>query len=329
MWSGVKCVPQLSLKPKPVNFRKFAKQFLEEANWLSELSLKRHRQNLFETKHKKDKQDNITKEYEEKDGPLIKAYGRRDMKLISASDVAAYIRRRLRQGLSPNSVHKEWSTLSGMFRYGIELGLGSANPVLAVRKPKIGQVRPNRTPTEEELLRILENMHPRSRRFFLGLCNSGCRRAELTNCDVADADLKRRVLTVTGKGNRSRVLPMNDELWEIVKAELDSRPGAKPDDPLFLSRLGTRYTSIRSALDTACEKAGVGRLTHHSLRHGLATLLSEKGVPLERISELLGHTSIVVTQTIYVKQPDAPLRQAAESFSIGETKKAKTWQKSS
>ena len=318
-----------SLKPQPIVFSKFARRFLEEADWLSEISLKRHRQNLFGTKHKTDDSGKITEEYEEQKGPLIKAFGSKDMKSITAPDVAAYIRRRLGQGLSPNAVHKEWSTMSAMFRYAMELGLAFANPVLAVRKPKIMPVRPNRTPTEEDLLKIFENMNPRSRRYFLALCNTGCRRAEMSDCNVADADLERKVLTVTGKGMKTRALPMNDELIVVVKEELASRPNVKPDDPLFVSRLGNRYKSIRSALDTACEKAGVDRLTHHSLRHAYATIMSEKDVALERISQLLGHTSVVVTQTIYIKQPNAPLRQAAESFSIGGTKKAKTWQNSS
>ena len=168
-----------------------------------QVSLKRHRQNLFGTKHKEGKDGKVTEEYEEQKGPLIKAFGRKDMKSITAPDVAAYIRRRLRQGLSCSSVHKEWSTMSALFRFGMEEGLLVSNPVLAVRKPKIEPVRPNRTPTEEELIKILENMHPRSRRFFLALCNTGCRRAELSDCNVADADLRRKVLTVTERARRS------------------------------------------------------------------------------------------------------------------------------
>ena len=310
-------------------FSKFARRYLDEADWLSEASLKRHRQNLFGNKHKKGKDGKVTKEYEEQMGPLIKAFGRRDMKSINAPDVAAYIRRRLRQGLSRNSVHKEWSTMSALFRFGMEEGLLVSNPVLAVRKPKITTVRPNRTPTEEELFKVIENMHPRSRRYFLALCNTGCRRAELSDCNVADADLKRKVLTVTGKGMRTRALPMNHELAMVIKDELESRPNAKPDDPLFVSRLGNRYKTIRSALDTACRKAGVGHLTHHSIRHGYATIMSEEGVPLERISRLLGHRSTNVTEMIYIQQPNAPLRQAAETFSIGGDAKAQIWQNDS
>ena len=71
----------------------------------------------------------------------------------------------------------------------------------------------------------------------------------------------------------------------------------------------------------------MGYLTHHSLRHSYATIMNEKGVPLERISRLLGHRSTSVTEMIYIQRPDAPLRQAAETFSIeGDTKKAKIWQ---
>ena len=145
-------------------FSKFARRYLDEADLLSEASLKRHRQNLFGTKHKKGKDGKVTKEYEGQMGPLIKAFGRRDMKSVNAPDVAAYIRRGLRQGLSPNAAHKEWSTMSALFRFGMEEGLLASNPVLAVRKPKIEPVCPNRTPAEEELIKIFQNMNPRSRR---------------------------------------------------------------------------------------------------------------------------------------------------------------------
>ena len=116
----------------------------------------------------------------------------------------------------------------------------------------------------------------------------------------------------------------------VVEEELASRPDHKSDDPLFVSRLGKRYKSIRTALDSACKKARVGRLTHHSLRHGYASIMNEKGVPLERISRLLGHRSTTVTEMIYIQQPNVPLRQAAETFSIGgDTKKANIWQNDS
>ena len=242
------------------------------------------------------------------------------------SDPANLDSSRLKEGVSPNGAHKEWSTLSAIFRYAAELGLVAANPVLAVRKPRIKLVQPNRTPTEDELLQILHHMHPSCRRFFLACCNTGCRRGELRNCNVSDADLDRKVLVVTGKGSKTRALPMNEQFFEVVKVELESRPNAKPNDPLFVSRLGRRYGSMRKALNSACDRAGVERVSHHSLRHGYASLLGERGVDLFHISQLLGHSSVVVTHTVYVKQPDAPLRQAAESFSIGPQERAKNWQ---
>ena len=59
----------------------------------------------------------------------------------------------------------------------------------------------------------------------------------MSDCNVAHADLERKVLTVTGKGMKTRALPMNDELMAVVEEELASRPNAKPDDPLFVSRV--------------------------------------------------------------------------------------------
>ncbi len=68
----------------------------------------------------------------------------------------------------------------------------------------------------------------------------------------------------------------------------------------FLSRLGKRYTSIRTALKTACEQSGV-----------YATALKDSGIDLLTISRLLGHSAIHVTATMYIEVPDEGLQQAA------------------
>src|SRR6185503_9800601 len=106
---------------------------------------------------------------------------------------------------------------------------------------------------------------------FPARTSSGCRKSELIGCNVGDVDLEQRLLRVIGKGNKERFVPTNDILYQQIQAELESRPHAKPDDPLFVNREGRRYKTIRNSLGSACATAQVPHSGHHSLRHTFAT----------------------------------------------------------
>ncbi|HUG44639.1 MAG TPA: tyrosine-type recombinase/integrase [Acidobacteriota bacterium] len=209
-----------------------------------------------------------------------------------------------------------------MFRLAVQEELVLANPVLGVRKPKLHIRRPNHTPNESELRSIFSHLFPGARRFFLAFLNSGCRKAELVNCRVRDADLDGRLLRVVGKGRKERLVPINAILKRCIVEELAGRPGASADEPLFLNKYGRGYRSMREALTTACRKAGVPRITHHSLRHAYATLARGKGMKIEDLSKILGHANPTVTQNIYVTVFDPALRNAAENFSISPERKS-------
>jgi len=190
------------------------------------------------------------------------------------------------------------------------------NTVRAVRKPRKVLVTPFYVPTEDELYRILEVLFPAARRFFLVLCNTGCRLSELANTNVADADLERSRLRVIRKGRRIDFVPINQALRWVIEEELDGRI-PRPTDPLFVNSRGNRYNTIRKPLETATRRAGVPHTTHHSLRHAYATPLREKGLEIESISKLLGHSTLTVTQNIYVHWHDEKVKKVAETIQIG------------
>ncbi|MDA2935357.1 tyrosine-type recombinase/integrase [Acidobacteria bacterium AH-259-D05] len=310
-----------SLKPKPIPFKVFCRRFLKEGTYdLAEASVLRHRQNLFGLERDKSNREM----YLEKEGHLVKFFRNRDFKSIRIKDVTRYIRHRAKNGAAPNTILKELATLSSMLRFAMTEELIMSNPVLAVKKPKLTLVRPNYTPTDKELIMILKHLHPTATRFFLAFCNSGCRKSELVRCNIGDVNLEEKVLTVIGKGNKKRKIYMNDVLVECIKSELDSRPGAKPNDPLFLNRKGKRYRTLRTPLTTACERAGLPHVSHHSLRHAYATLQYRDGLDIVSLSKLLGHANPTITQNIYVKADEEKLRKAAEGFQIGGAKKEQT-----
>jgi len=309
-----------SLQPRPLPFKKFSKFFLEEGMAdLSESSILRHRQNLFGLKKK------ISNgEYEERKGHLVRFFRSQNLKSIGVKRVGKYIKYRQKEGASPNTILKELATLSSIFRFAMTEELITFNPVLAVKKPKLKQVRPNYTPTLEEIDLIFQHLFPGARSFLLAFCNSGCRKSELVNCNIRDADLTNKILRVKGKGDKERLIPMNKTLVRVIKEEVDSRPDPKADDPLFLNRENRRYESLRGVLNTACELAGIPRVTHHSFRHAYASLQHQRGVDDVEISKLLGHANPTITRNIYIHAFDESLREAAEGFEINAKKSHKS-----
>ena len=238
-----------------------------------------------------------------------------------------YIEHRERAGLSPNSIWKEIAALSAVFSYARQLGIVEINPCLGVKKPKLELVRPNRTPSAGEVVRILQHMKPRPRRYCITLFATGCRRAELSNCNVGDFDVENRLLTIVRKGGRVRTIPLNDEAVRGIQAELAERPRAKPDEPLFKGKYGARVKTIRKTLMTACEKAGVLPVTHHGLRHAFATELKKKKIDLLTLSRLMGHSSVVITDKLYIEDPTEDMHKASQKLSIGVDPNQKVVQK--
>jgi site-specific recombinase XerD len=298
-----------SLKPRPLPFKDFARRYLKEATSdLSSASVERHRQNLFGWRGNEE-------------GHLVIFFGKRNLKSLGVKDIARYIRTRQTAGASPNTIHKELATLSAIFRFALQEEIVLFNPVLAVKKPKLRLVRPNYRPTPAQILLILNALDPKIRRFFLAYCSSGCRKSELIGCNVGDADMQDRLLRVVGKGNKERFIPINDILFEQIRGELELRPKAKSDEPLFLNKEGRRFRTIRKSLERACITAKVPHIGHHSLRHAFATAVYHEKKDIVSLSKILGHANPTITWNIYVHGVDEKTREAAESFRLEAEKK--------
>jgi integrase/recombinase XerD len=136
------------------------------------------------------------------------------------------------------------------------------------------------------------------------LFSTGMRVGEVVTLNVMHVDLDRLVISVHGKGNREREIPIVCEGFRdaLIQQLTDRRRrGAESQDPLFVNCRGNRISdqSIRMILRRYAEESGSRRVTPHMLRHTVATLLLEDGVDLRNIQLLLGHSSITTT-TIYV-----------------------------
>lgn len=208
-----------------------------------------------------------------------------------------------RGGLSPRSIARHLSSVRGLFAFLLKRGELTANPAAGVRAPKADGRLP-RTLDVDQAAHLFA-MPPRTaldRRdramaeLFYG---SGLRLAELVGIDIIDADLGQGIVRVTGKGARTRIVPVGACACAALRDWLRTRPEAQPGDPLFTSRNGRRIAprTVQMRLKKlAAATLGSDALHPHMLRHSFASHLLESSGDLRAVQELLGHADIGTTQ---------------------------------
>jgi len=233
-------------------------------------------------------------------------------------------------GAKPRTVRRRLATLKSLFSSLERYGHLNNNPLAGFRSEvKVGISLPRivgRT-TVRSLLRSprkLSTATPISNRQKIRdtalielLFSTGMRVSEVVATNLGDVDMERLVISVRGKGNREREIPIVcDAFQEALSQHLAERflTGATSDAPLFVNRRGNRMSdqSVRAVLRRHATRIGTRRITPHMLRHTVATLLLEDGVDLRHIQRLLGHSSITTT-TIYVHVSERSQRKALTS----------------
>jgi integrase/recombinase XerC/integrase/recombinase XerD len=214
------------------------------------------------------------------------------------------------RGHSRSTVARKLAAIRAFYRHLVERGEMEGSPADLVSSPKRDSYLP-RVLRADEIAAILdaipqsEPLEMRDRAMFeLGYA-AGLRSEEIVNLDLTDVDPDGEELRVSGKGDRTRVVPAGELAWRAVERYVQrGRPklakAARPDPALFLSRTGRRLSTadVRRRLQLATRRAAAGAgVTPHTLRHSFATHLLEGGADLRAIQELLGHASVSTTQT--------------------------------
>ena len=222
-----------------------------------------------------------------------------------------HIRRSVAQlharGLSGRTIAHMLSAWRGLFTWLARHRGHSANPCLGLRAPKSPKGLPKALSPEAagQLLDAPAESAPelRDKAMFELAYSSGLRLAELVSLDLAHADGIRRdaELTVTGKGSKTRSVPVGAkaraavEAWLVARAQL-ARPGVSA---LFVGARGQRIAAgvVRARLAQWAKRAGLPVHVHqHVLRHSFATHLLQSSGDLRAVQEMLGHSSISTTQ---------------------------------
>jgi len=212
------------------------------------------------------------------------------------------------KGLAPRTLALILSAWRGWFRWLGRHRDFAVNPVVGIRAPKAGQPLPKALSVEatQRLLDVEKDAKPmavRDRAMFELLYSSGLRLGELISLDVADGrmDLRHGEVTVTGKGSKTRTVPIGAKARDALSdwLEVRSQLAAPAEKALFVGARGKRISPavVGARLAAWARASGVGEHVHpHMLRHSFATHLLQSSQDLRAVQEMLGHASISTTQ---------------------------------
>ena len=224
---------------------------------------------------------------------------------VQAPEIRRYVAMLHSKGLSPRSLALTLSAWRGCYRWLARHRGFRSNPVLGIRAPKAARPLPKALSVEaaQQLFQAEADTAPlmvRDAAMFELLYSSGLRLGELVALNVSD-DPAQGEVTVTGKGSKTRSVPVGAKAREALKAWLGVRAQiARPDEKaLFVGARGRRIAPalVWARLKAWAKRRGLpGNVHPHMLRHSFATHMLQSSQDLRAVQELLGHASISTTQ---------------------------------
>jgi integrase/recombinase XerC len=208
-------------------------------------------------------------------------------------------------GLGGRSLARVLSAWRGFYSYLMRDHGCKSNPCVGLRAPKAPKALPHAL-SPDEAVKLVEMpvetpLDARDKAMFELLYSSGLRLAELVSLDPMDMDFADASVRITGKGNKTRIVPLGSHAIAALKAWLAVREQvAKPDETaLFVGKNGARISprTVQTQLRQWAIKQGISSSVHpHMLRHSFATHVLQSSGDLRAVQEMLGHASISTTQ---------------------------------
>ncbi len=185
------------------------------------------------------------------------------------------------------------------------------NPVAGrmPREPE-GRLRWITRAESEALIRAAESEEkaPHLADFIRIAMNTGCRRGELLGLEWKRVDFSNRLIYLEAmhtKAKRRRYVPINESARVALLTRMRFRAAHCPDSAwVFCNAKGERIKSVKRSFTTACRRAGIEDFRIHDLRHTCAAWLVSAGVPIIEVRDLLGHSSVEMTERYAHLAPD-------------------------
>ncbi len=208
-------------------------------------------------------------------------------------------------GLAPRSVQRRLSAVRTFFGFLIREGVLKHNPAIEVRAPKTARTLPG-TLDADQIGRLLaidakDPLAVRDLALMELLYSSGLRLAEIIGLDLGDVDFAEQLVRVTGKGRKTRLVPVGRQAREALQHWLRERGAiAKAGETaLFTGRNGGRIgpRAVQARVASWAHRQGLPVHVHpHLFRHSFASHLLESSQDLRGVQEMLGHADISTTQ---------------------------------
>lgn len=222
----------------------------------------------------------------------------------SYADIRSWLISLIDQGIGPRSVNRKIAAISSFYKFLYEKEIIEKNPTKKLQALKTSKSLPQFFDAQE-LEVILEQSQfsndfagERDRLVLELLYGTGMRASELRNLQIRDIDFQRGLLSITGKGDKMRQVPIHSRLQKDLqkfieefvtegKGWLVRTDKGKQTYPMLIYRIVNKYLNIAKSSE---------RKSPHVLRHSFATHLLDNGADLNAIKELLGHSSLAATQ---------------------------------
>ena len=232
-------------------------------------------------------------------------------KLVKEHDLRTFVNSERRRGLSPRSIQRLLSSCRTFFEFLLTEGQIKLSPAQNISSPKLAELLPKAMDADlvQKLLDFKAKgmIEVRDKALAELLYSSGLRLSEICKLNMEDLDTKERTCVVSGKGNKTRIVPVGKKAiqavrdWFMYRSEL-KQSKATSTNAIFLNNKGNRISprSIQLRLEKLCLMRGLPGINPHMLRHSFASHVLESSGDLRAVQEMLGHSDIGTTQ-IYTK----------------------------
>ncbi|MBX9812900.1 MAG: site-specific integrase [Burkholderiales bacterium] len=236
----------------------------------------------------------------------------RELGKLKRADVRGYIEQRKAEGIANATINREVGLFSSAINYARrEWDWDIHNPAERMRLSE-GDGR-KRFATVEEVSRLIKTAEQHKRAPYLAdlirvAVNTACRRGELLGLRWSQVDLETNTLKLEGKDTKNgkpKRVPLNQQARAALLNRLRYREKHCPDTPwVFCRKSGERTVSIQSSWEAVLKEAELEDFHFHDLRHTCGSWLVQSGVPLADVKEVLGHSTIRMTERYAHNAPE-------------------------
>ena len=232
---------------------------------------------------------------------------------VKREDIVKFIELRKKEDISNKSIAHSITVLRTFYKFLLTQKLIDSNPMETIEIPKVPKTLP-KVLSFDEVDRLLDfplmdKYDFRNKAMLEVMYATGMRISELISLKFTQVDLNSNIITILGKGNKERMIPLGDYATEALRIYMNSyRPKflRRTCDYIFLSVRGDKMSrqAFFKIVKELAKKQGIKTdFSPHTLRHSFASHLLQNGADLRSIQELLGHSDISTTQ-IYTHVSD-------------------------